>query len=92
MEVRQIIQDGYMVKKIGLVFIRLALYKLIGPVNIAFYQSIILLYRRVFIRYEKNLVDGPVGHQVLCGNFVFPDRRYDQSRQINDLSFQVYLL
>jgi hypothetical protein len=54
-----------MVKKIGRLFMRLALYKLICSVDIAFYQSIILLYCRVFIRYEKNLVNGLIGHQVL---------------------------
>jgi hypothetical protein len=64
-----------MVKKIGRFLYVCLVYKLIRSVDIALYQSIILLYGRVFIRDEKNLINGLIGHQVLDGNFVFPDRR-----------------
>src|SRR3569833_840275 len=74
MKVRQKVQKGYMVKKIGLFVIRtVGFYKLIRTVDIALYQSIILLYGGIFIRDEKNLVNGLIGHQVLPGNFIFPD-------------------
>ncbi len=71
---------------------RLGLHKLVRAVDKAFYQPIILLYRRVFIRDEKNLVNGLVGHKVLLRNLILADRCYHQSRQINNLPLQVYLL
>ncbi|MNE52365.1 hypothetical protein D3C80_1470350 [compost metagenome] len=64
-----------MIKEIGLFFRLLILYELIRSIDIALYQSVILLDRCIFIRNKQNLVNGLICHQILFRNLVIPDCR-----------------
>ncbi len=60
MKVGQKLQDRDVVKQVGWFIVLLPAHKFIRTFNIALYQPIILLYRRVFVRNKKDLVNRPV--------------------------------